>query len=291
MLSFCALSSLNPGTKVSVQKCSFQLKRQTHNQATAPDLATQNFSHKKAFMFDANGVLYYRKTKRVQVLEDFLRKRKVKRIFTPLFRRKSLERLTAIRRCAETGTATLDEYYSKLLDVYRVADPGVRQDAVKALSAADEDVTLFDEVKHTLNELQSSGFKLAIITNAMASTDLKLRWLNRSGLPCALKFPKSAVEWTLPQTSSISEILFWDAVVNSCEVGAKKPDPKIFLAALDQLQISPKDGVFVGHEQAELDGAAKVGITPIGFNVDAGVEGHETIPAFGSLLALTKSSK
>jgi hypothetical protein len=89
-------------------------------------------------------------------------------------------------------------------------------------------------------------------------------------------------------------IELWSAISNSCEVGAKKPDPLIFLDCLKKLGIEPHQGyveifhkifisfrIFVGHEQMEIDGtnllfvsffnqhslaANSVGLTPILYN-------------------------
>jgi putative hydrolase of the HAD superfamily len=52
-----------------------------------------------------------------------------------------------------------------------------------------------------------------------------------------------------------------DALVLSFEVGAHKPDPAIYRAALDALGTGPEHAVFVDDQPAYLDGAAALGIS------------------------------
>jgi putative hydrolase of the HAD superfamily len=52
----------------------------------------------------------------------------------------------------------------------------------------------------------------------------------------------------------------FDAVVLSFEVGSIKPEPAIYLTALDRLNAEPGDAVFVDDQAAYCDGAAAVGI-------------------------------
>jgi len=49
-------------------------------------------------------------------------------------------------------------------------------------------------------------------------------------------------------------------VVTSAEAGAEKPDPRIFLVALDRLGVDPARAVHVGDGEADAEGAAAAGI-------------------------------
>ena len=52
-----------------------------------------------------------------------------------------------------------------------------------------------------------------------------------------------------------------DVEVFSCEVGARKPDPEIYLAATDRLHVEPNACLYVGDgAYAELTGASSVGM-------------------------------
>ncbi|HZC75368.1 MAG TPA: HAD family hydrolase [Gaiellaceae bacterium] len=56
----------------------------------------------------------------------------------------------------------------------------------------------------------------------------------------------------------------FDAEVFSCSCGWRKPDPRIYLSALDQLAVDPSDAVFVGDgANDELGGAERVGMRAI----------------------------
>jgi HAD superfamily hydrolase (TIGR01509 family) len=63
-----------------------------------------------------------------------------------------------------------------------------------------------------------------------------------------------------------------DAMVFSTDVGARKPDPAIFLAALAELGVDPVDALYVGDRlDVDVQGAANVGMTTVQalwFNAD-----------------------
>ena len=75
---------------------------------------------------------------------------------------------------------------------------------------------------------------------------------------------------------------YFDAVVVSGEVGAKKPDPEIFTLALDKIGMAAEDVAFIGDSiEDDIVGAKAIGMTPI--LIDR--EGRGTEPAaldFGS---------
>ncbi len=49
-------------------------------------------------------------------------------------------------------------------------------------------------------------------------------------------------------------------VVTSAEVGAAKPDPAVFLAALDRLGVDPSRALHIGDEPGDEDGARAAGM-------------------------------
>ena len=57
----------------------------------------------------------------------------------------------------------------------------------------------------------------------------------------------------------------FDKMIISAEVGAMKPDPKIFQIALEQFGVKPKEAVFVDDFLINIEGCEKVGIKGIHF--------------------------
>jgi putative hydrolase of the HAD superfamily len=105
-------------------------------------------------------------------------------------------------------------------------------------------------------------------------------------------------------THELPAILPWlpvapllDAAVFSIEVGACKPDPRIYLEACDRLGVAPTECLYVGDGGShELTGATEVGMTAVRlaaadladhlvFGADLGFTGPE-VPTLGAALAL-----
>ena len=78
----------------------------------------------------------------------------------------------------------------------------------------------------------------------------------------------------------------WDSIVSSMDIGTRKPDPQIYQAALDQLQLTSDQAVFVGHRASELSGARSIGMETIAFNYDEGACADFYIEKFSDLLNL-----
>jgi epoxide hydrolase-like predicted phosphatase len=57
----------------------------------------------------------------------------------------------------------------------------------------------------------------------------------------------------------------FDKMIISAEVGAAKPDPKIYHIALEQLEVSPNEAVFVDDFLENIEACEKVGIKGIHF--------------------------
>ena len=58
----------------------------------------------------------------------------------------------------------------------------------------------------------------------------------------------------------------FDAIIISCEVGHVKPEPVIYQATLDQLQLNPEDAVFIDDQEKNVKGAQAIGMRAILFN-------------------------
>src|SRR5204863_5899023 len=99
-------------------------------------------------------------------------------------------------------------------------------------------LTPVDGALETISELRRRGFRIGLIT------------------VCAEEVPAL---W--------SETAFhglFDAEVFSCSVGLRKPDPRIYLLACEQLEVEPHEALFVGDgANDELAGAERVGMTAV----------------------------
>ncbi|MGW1340498.1 HAD family hydrolase [Kribbella sp. NPDC002412] len=89
-----------------------------------------------------------------------------------------------------------------------------------------------------LETLRSAGWRLGLVSNITSET--QLQW-SHSPLPP-----------------------YFEATAFSAEVGAAKPEPKIYLAACDALNVEPGDCVYIGDgNDKELPGAAALGMHAI----------------------------
>jgi putative hydrolase of the HAD superfamily len=96
----------------------------------------------------------------------------------------------------------------------------------------------FEETLEVLGALRAAGYRLAVVSN----WDVSLREvLDRTGMTA-----------------------FFDAIVISAELGAAKPDPRPFAAALEALGVDAADALHVGDTHAEdVLGARAAGVTPV----------------------------
>jgi putative hydrolase of the HAD superfamily len=98
--------------------------------------------------------------------------------------------------------------------------------------------TLYDDVLPTLNELKRRGLTLGLISNLRKDMLAICRELKLEPLI--------------------------DFVVTSAEVGADKPQPAIFQAALQRAKVAPSEAIHVGDQyNSDVIGAQQVGIKPI----------------------------
>jgi HAD superfamily hydrolase (TIGR01509 family) len=125
-------------------------------------------------------------------------------------------------------------------------------------------------VPETLFALKEQGFLLAIVTDTANSISAKLSWFERGGFAH-----------------------IWDSIISSTELGARKPDPIIYQAALEQLGVTADQAIFIGHRASELAGARTVGMQTIAFNYDPDARADFYMDQFTDLLnvPVVKSSE
>ncbi len=122
---------------------------------------------------------------------------------------------------------------------------------------------LFPDAVQTLSRLRTSGLKLGLITNG------SIRMQSRK-LDCLALSP------------------LFDTILISDAEGISKPDPRIFHRALDRLNTSPAQAVFVGdHPEVDVAGARAAGMHAIWRrdpSVSRVVEADAVIEELGDLL-------
>ena len=101
-----------------------------------------------------------------------------------------------------------------------------------------------------LQELKNQGYKLAIVSNASSG------YLIRK---------------TMQQHDFTK---YFDVTIVSADIGYRKPHPKIFELALEQLNSTPQDSVMIGDVPAyDVEGPQKLGIKTILVKYQASSEG------------------
>lgn len=217
----------------------------------------------KAVFFDANGVIYYRRER--------------DRHFKGFLRRNNLDAPPAAALSAETerlhdaalrGEIPQEDYWNAILQACGASGPALLEEGRAAIERDHGNIVLFPAVKETLNTLKERGFLIGVVTDAAVSKPTKLAWIKEQGLD---------VEW--------------DAYANSMDLKTRKPDVRMFQAALEEAGVTANETVFVGHDAGELSGARRAGLRTIAFNYDRGVEADFFIDQFVDLLNLPFLSK
>ena len=111
-------------------------------------------------------------------------------------------------------------------------------------------LSLFEDVVPVLSELRQKGFQTGLISN-----------VEQEAAPLLEKL-------------GLTQLL--DFVITSVNTGFTKPQPEIFLAALEQAGVNSEEAIFVGDQyQVDILGAQRVGIKGIlldrgGYSKDKG---------------------
>ena len=219
---------------------------------------TKNTSRNKtkAVLFDADGVLYYRKNKD-QEFNSF-----IKRYGSPC--KDNLEdEINHLRHQAFIGQLSFDQYKTAVFRLYRITDQALVSKGLTTALQEKNKILFFADTLETLNTLKARRLYLGIITDTAQPLHVKLSKLERGGIGH-----------------------LWDSITPSSEVGVQKPDPRIYQLALDQLGLEPNQAIFVGHKTSELEGARNVGMMTVAFNYDPDAQADYYIQDFSELALL-----
>ncbi len=109
------------------------------------------------------------------------------------------------------------------------------------LTAYPHKIHVFPDVKPTLEWLKSEGYKLGVVTSGPTYQKLKLRIAKLDN--------------------------YFDVIVTREDVNTIKPDPKIFIYALERLKVEPKKAMMIGDSlQQDVYGAKNVGMIAVWIN-------------------------
>lgn len=76
----------------------------------------------------------------------------------------------------------------------------------------------------------------------------------------------------------------FDFIISSCEVGYEKPDPRVFLRALELAKVEPHEAIHVGDQyKSDVVGARAVGIKPLLIDRNGWLEHLDDVARIGSL--------
>ncbi len=207
-----------------------------------------------AFLFDAEGVLYYRKDKNKEYRKFF-------KEFGLPSREIPEAQKEHFRRMASVGLITFAQYKQSVLQAIGITNPDQLKRGVEIAQEESDKVHYFPGARATLEQLKSRNLYLGIVTDTAHPLHEKISKLERGGLGN-----------------------LWDSIIASREVGVQKPGPEIYQLALQQLGIRPCQAVFVGHKAAELEGARQVGMKTVAFNFEEDVIADFYIKEFSDLI-------
>jgi putative hydrolase of the HAD superfamily len=137
----------------------------------------------------------------------------------------------------ETGRLTLAEFHERLVDRSEAALGRPLDLADYAEFLRDVGLGIHWMMVHRVRELRADGYRTAILTN-------------------------NVKEWGDFWKRSIPLDLF-DLIVDSCEVGMRKPDPAIFRLTCERLAVAPEAAVFLDDTRRHVEGARDFGLRAI----------------------------
>jgi HAD superfamily hydrolase (TIGR01509 family) len=103
-----------------------------------------------------------------------------------------------------------------------------------------------------------SSFVEALVFTPLEGVTEALRVLRGAGLALACVSDWDVGVGRQLERAGLSSFL--DVVVSSAEIGARKPDPRVFRAALERLGIDPERALHIGDAEGDRTGALAAGL-------------------------------
>ena len=90
------------------------------------------------------------------------------------------------------------------------------------------------------------------------------------------RFPMAVVSdaqsvWAIPEMRALDIEFYFDPIIISGDFGFRKPDKRLFKAALSELRLAPENVIFVGNDMyRDIFGAKQVGMKTVFFSSNQG---------------------
>jgi putative hydrolase of the HAD superfamily len=213
----------------------------------------------KGIFFDAAGVLYNRPESTSTYVSTLLQDRGL----TMELSAQDRARQKALRSEANKGHLSPGKYWDQVLLMCGVAAAAERRMLVAKIDDYSDNVLPIPGGREALAGLKQRGFVLGIVTDTIYPIERKKRWLDTVGVAGYI-----------------------DVLACSTALGAHKPDPAIYLNALQQAHLTPGESAFVGHAVDELEGARQAGMATIAVYYDPGARADYYAESLVDLLNL-----
>ena len=199
----------------------------------------------RGIFFDAADVLY----RRPEPTRCYVAQLLAERGLAPELPAAERERHRALRSQAKNGLLGPEEYWDQRLQMHGVVLPEERQALAAKISRYSDQVLDIPGGREALAGLKQRGFVLGIITDSIYPIERKVGWLDEVG---------------------VAE--FIDVLACSTALGTHKPEPAIYLKALNKAGLAPGESAFVGHAADELEGARRAGLATVAVYHDPGAQ-------------------
>ena len=188
----------------------------------------------KAVLFDLDGTLLDRD----QSLQRFINEQ-YERLSEFLSHIPKEQYVSRFIELDQHGYVWKDKVYQQLINEFTIAHvtwEALLQDYVNEFK---HHCVGFPHIHETLAQLKKSGYALGMITNGYG-------------------------QFQMDNIYALQIEQYFDVILVSEWEGMKKPDPRIFIKALEKLQVSPSESVFIGdHPENDVKAAQNVGMKGI----------------------------
>jgi HAD superfamily hydrolase (TIGR01509 family) len=156
-----------------------------------------------------------------------------------------LTHLLVLRAQANQGQVNHEAYWDQYLLSHGVTEPFLRQTFITRIIEYSNDILPVPGAREALQGLKQRNYLLGIITDTM--------------------YP---LEWKRQRLEKVGVAEYITVIACSTVIGVHKPDPGMYLNALQQAHLSPDESAFVGHLAIELHGAHNAGMVTVAVNYD-----------------------